>query len=158
MAAFSSIALAVGAVASVGGTIASMSAQNRAAKAAEKRETLASQRERRQAIRQFQIQRAQQATVGQAAGASGSSAVLGGTSGLSSQLGSGLGFQSQMTGLSKDYARAMTSAANFGALAGIGGTVMGMARQSGATFGKMLTPNRPPQEPAKAGWWLGGTA
>jgi hypothetical protein len=134
MTTFSTIALAVGATASVVGTVGAISAQRKAAKVDRKRQEVASSRERRQAIRQFQIQRAQTSTIAQASGAMGSSSVMGGMSGLGSQLGSGLGFQGQMTALSQQYAGYAQRASTMNALAGIGGGMMSYGFGQGKTF------------------------
>lgn len=121
------IAAVIGAVASVGGTIATVNAQKRASRLQQQQQTLATRQSQRQAIREAQIRRAQTMSSAQALGAVGGSAVAGGTASLGSQLGSALGFSSQMSGLSKQIGVAQSRASTAGAIAGLGGSVFQMA-------------------------------
>lgn len=110
----------IGAVAGVAGTVASVVAQRRAAKAQQQQQRLATQQSRRQAIRQAQILRARAMNTAQGVGAMGSSAVSGGVSSLGSQLGSELGFSSQMSGLSNRITQLNTRAQTFSAIGQLG--------------------------------------
>jgi hypothetical protein len=112
--------MVVGAVVGVAGTIASASASRKAAKAQERQQALATQRSRRQAIREAQALRARTMNMAAGMNAQGSSAVQGGLSALSSQVGSELGFSTQMSGLSRQISRLSTRADTFGAAAGLG--------------------------------------
>lgn len=112
--------LVAGAVASVAGTVASYSAQRKAAKASQRQQELATSRSNRQSIREAQLRRAQAINAAAQMGALGGSAVEGGVGGLSSQLGSGLGFSSQMSGLSADIAKYSQRANTWSAVASIG--------------------------------------
>lgn len=117
------VAAVIGAVATVGGTIASVNAQKRASRLQQEQQTLATRRSQRQAVREAQIRRAQTMSAGQALGASGGSGVAGGISSLGSQLGSSLGFASQMSGLSNQISMAQSRVATAGAIAGLGSSV-----------------------------------
>jgi len=117
----------IGAVASVGGTIASVSAQRKASRLQQQQQTLATRRSQREAVREAQIRRAQTMASAQAFGAVGGSAAAGGTASLGSQLGGALGFSSQMSGLSKQIGIAQSRAATAGAVANLGGSVFQMA-------------------------------
>lgn len=122
----------IGAVTSVGGTIASVSAQRKASRLQQQQQTLATRRSQRQAFREAQIRRAQTMASAQALGAVGGSAVAGGTASLGSQLGGALGFASQMSGLSNQIGMAQNRAATAGALANLGGSVFQAAGGFGA--------------------------
>jgi hypothetical protein len=113
----------IGAVASVGGTIASISAQKKASRLQQQQQTLATRRSQREAVREAQIRRAQTMASAQAFGAVGGSAVAGGTASLGSQLGGALGFSSQMSGLSNQISMAQSRAATAGAIANFGGDI-----------------------------------
>jgi len=113
----------IGAVASVGGTIATINAQKRASRLQQQQQQLATRQSQRQAIREAQIRRAQTMSSAQALGAVGGSAVAGGTTSLGSQLGGSLGFSSQMSGLSNQISMAQSRAATAGAIANLGGSV-----------------------------------
>lgn len=126
------VAAVIGAVATVGGTIASVSAQRRASRLQQQQQTLATRRSQRQAIREAQIRRAQTMSAGQALGVSGGSGVAGGISSLGSQLGGALGFSSQMSGLSNEISVAQNRAATAGALSNLGGSVFQAAGGFGA--------------------------
>ena len=134
----------IGAVASVGGTLAAVNQQKKAvafqqqaAVKQQEQQNLATRRSQRQAIREAQIRRAQAAAAAQGLGASGGSSIAGGTS----QTGSALGFSTQMSGLSSDIAMlggranaAVSRANTFGAVAGIGSTLF----QMGGGFSSIL--------------------
>lgn len=142
-------ALVVGAVASVAGTLISYSGQRKAAKAQQQQQALATRRSQRQAIRQYQIQRAQSVASAQGSGTMASSGVAGGVGGLSSQLGESLGFSTQMSGLSQNINRGM-SLANFGSgLASLGGLSMNYGLSQGATFKEAFSWAKP-TSPAQA--------
>lgn len=130
----------IGAVASIGGTIASVSAQRKAARLQQEQQTLATRRSQREAIREAQIRRAQTMASAQAFGAVGGSAVAGGTASLGSQLGGALGFSSQMSGLSKEISIAQSQAATAGAIAGLGGDVFQTAMSYDPFAPKKATP------------------
>lgn len=131
----------IGAVASVGGTIASLSAQKKAARLQQEQQTLATRRSQREAVREAQIRRAQTMSAGQALGVAGGSGVAGGVSSLGSQLGSALGFSSQMSGLSKQIGIAQSRASTAGAVANLGGSVFQMAGGFGAFGSQEQGPN-----------------
>lgn len=134
--------LAAGAVANVVGTVGSFQAQRKASAAQARQEALASRRSRRQAIREFQIRRAQAVSTAEGTGAFGSSGMAGGIGSLSSQLGAESGFSSSMTQLSNIISRNLTRASTFGALAQVGGAAMNYGFANGATFGNIF--NRQP--------------
>jgi hypothetical protein len=130
----------IGAVASVGGTVASLNAQKRASRLQQQQQTLATRQSQRQAIREAQIRRAQTMSSAQALGAVGGSAVAGGTASLGSQLGGALGFSSQMSGLSKQIGIAQSRAATAGAIANLGGDVFQTAMSYDPFAPKKATP------------------
>lgn len=110
----------IGAVTTVAGTVMSYTAQKKASKAAERQQTLNTQRSNRQAIREAQIRRAQALNSAAQVGATGGSSIAGGVGSLSSQLGSGLGFSSQMTALSSQINKYQARAQLWGDVAGLG--------------------------------------
>lgn len=138
------IALVIGAVASVAGTVASISQQRKASRLSQEQQRVATRRSRRQAIRQSQLQRAQSVATAQAAGSLGGSGAAGGIGAISSQLGEALGFSSQMSGLSQQIGAAQSRAQLFGDVASLGGVGVNFGLSRGATF-QDLAPNRPPQ-------------
>lgn len=139
------LALLLGAVLSVGGTVGAISAQNRAARLQQRQEQLTTQRNRRQAIREFQIQRAQATAGAVASGAGGGSGMAGGIGGLSSQLGSDLGFGTQMSGLSSNINRASRAANFYSGLATVGGGLFNYSVNMGADPSSLFSGfNRPP--------------
>lgn len=117
--------------ATVVGTAKSIQAQNSAAKKQQQQETLSTQRNRRQAIREFQIQRASALSSAAGAGAGFGSGVSGGIGGLSSQLGSDLGYGSQMSGLSRDINTLNRRANNYAGAAQLGQVGMSIAGSAG---------------------------
>ena len=113
--------------ATVIGTVKTTQAQGRAAKLQQRQEELANTRNRRQAIREFQIQRASAMAGAVGAGAGFGSGVAGGVGGLSSQLGADLGFGSQMSGLSAGINRANRQANVASGIAQLGGVGLNTA-------------------------------
>lgn len=113
----------ISAVATVGGTIASINQSKKAARASERQQQLQARRSQRQAIREAQIRQAQLKSQATALGAAGGSGAAGGISSLSSQLGGSLGYASQQSGLSSQITMASQRAETFGAIAGLGSTV-----------------------------------
>ena len=138
MAAFTSIALGVGAAAAVGGTIMSYQAQKKSSRLQQRQQEVATRASRRQAIRQAQIARAQTVASASAQGATGSSAALGGVGSLNSQVGSQLGYSSQMSNLSSGINAANNRANTFSGVAQLGGTLFNYGRSQGATFSNLL--------------------
>ena len=135
--------LVLGAVASVAGTIASIRAQKKAARAAQQQQLVADRRNRRQAIRQAQITRAQVVASAAASGASGSSSVSGGLGSLSSQLGEQFGYSTQMSALSGDINKYQARAQTYSSLASLGGTVYSYSYNQGARMSD-IAPTRAP--------------
>jgi len=152
MAAFTSIALGIGAAAAVGGTIMSYRAQKKSSKLQEQQQNLATRQSRRQAIRQAQIARAQTIASASAQGATGSSAALGGVGSLNSQVGSQLGFSNQMSGLSAGINQANQSANTWGGVAQLGGTLFNYGQSQGATLGGLLPKGRGGFSPSYSGF------
>lgn len=112
------LTLVLGAV-SVAGTAKSLSLQKKAAAASTRQQELVAARDRRQAIREAQIRRAQGMSSAQAMGVAGSSVSGGGAASIGSQLGSTLGFSSQMSGLSANITRLSSQASMYGDIAGL---------------------------------------
>lgn len=110
----------IGAVTSVAGTVVSYSASQKAAKANERQQNLATSRQNRSAIREAQIKRAQALNTASQVGAGTGSGISGGVGSLSSQLGSGLGFSSQMSALSTQITKYQKQASLWGDIAGLG--------------------------------------
>jgi len=129
------IALIIGAVAGVAGTVLSYKAQKKAAKVSQQQQALATRQQRREAIRRQQLTRAQTVASASAQGATGSSAVEGGMSSLGSQLGGQMGYSTQMSGLSRDIAKYQSRAQTWGAVASLGNTAFNYGQANGATFG-----------------------
>ena len=137
MAAFSSIALAVGAAATVGGTLYAANQQRRAASAAERQaeaqqqqQTVATRRSRRQAIRRQQIARAQAISSAQGSGSLRSSGASGGIGALTSQLGEQLGYSSQQSDLSGIISEESRNIAEANQLAQLGSSVAGLGQSA----------------------------
>jgi len=127
------VVAAVAAVATVAGTAVSITQSQSAAKDAKKARALEGQRQenqerrrRRQEIRRARIARAQTVNVGSQVGATGSSALAGGTGSVSSQLGSSLGFSDQQAGLARQISSLNQSSADKQSLANLGGSVAGL--------------------------------
>lgn len=144
-AALGTSASTIGTVLAIGGTIASVGASNKAA-AAQRRaiglqqraQHLQVQKSRRAAIRESQLMRAQQLSMGVAAGAQAGSGVAGGGASIFSNLGAGLGFSTAGSGIARDISAANQSmttynsqASMWGAVAGFGTNVLG----GGLSFG-----------------------
>jgi len=99
--------------------VASMSAQNKANKAAQRQQAVKASFERRQAVRQTQIQRAQMQASGEAMGGQGGSALAGGIASLSSQLGTNLGYGTEMSGISRQINMYNARASMWSGIAGL---------------------------------------
>jgi hypothetical protein len=149
MAALTSIAIGIGAAAALAQGVTGYVAQKKAAKAAKaqnalqrKQQELATRRERRSAIRQAQIQRAQTQSAAGGAGALGGSAVSGGLGSLTSQLGSGLGYSSQQSGISGDIFNIQQS--NAAAQSRLGGisSIFGAVGQAASFASSFMTPTK----------------
>ena len=144
------VALVIGAVASVAGTVMSYRGQKKAASAQREQQAVATRRSRRQAIREAQIRRAQSVSSAQASGTLNSSGAAGGIGSLSSQVGSEMGYSTQMSGLSAQISAGAAQASRGQAIAGLGGAAMQFGLDRGATFGDLFKgfgkqkPNRPP--------------
>lgn len=108
------------AIITAGATVYSVSQQKKAARAQEQQQQLQSRRSQRQAVRQAQIQRAQQQAAAQGLGVVGGSGLAGGAASLSSQTGAALGYAGQMSGLSKEISMASQRAQTAGAIANLG--------------------------------------
>ena len=100
------VAMVIGAVASVYGTVKANQAAQKAAKKQEQQQAAATRRSRRQAVRQMQLQRAQAIAGAGGAGSLGGSGSLGGIGSLGSQLGESMGFSTMMSGLSRQINQA----------------------------------------------------
>jgi len=109
------------AVISAVSTVASISASSKASKASARQQALQAARERRQAVRQTQIQRAQMMASGVAMGGQGGSALAGGQASLNSQLGTNLGYGTQMSGISRQINMYNARASMFEGIAGLAG-------------------------------------
>jgi type II secretory pathway pseudopilin PulG len=138
------VALVIGAVATVAGTVMSYRGQKKAARAQQLQQAVATRRSRRQAVREMQIRRAQAVASAQASGTLGSSGAAGGIGSLTSQLGSEMGFSTQMSGLSADISSGMAQANRGGAIAGLGGAAMQFGLDRGASFSGLF-PKREPR-------------
>lgn len=139
------IALAI----SAAGTVASIRQQGKAADAAEKarkRQNALSELQNRRAIvqrvREARVKRAAILARGEAAGASDSTGVQGGTASLQGSLGSSLGFQGQVVSAQKGIASAQGQAVEagnrantYGAVAELGGTIFSGAGGFEKLFG-----------------------
>ena len=146
------ILLGIGTALQVVGTVSSVRSQNRAYKAqVEAQEAEQQQQEvtnlyqRRQAIRQAQIARADALSGAYGSGAGGSSGSMGGIGSLGSQLGSILGTGSQLTSLSRDIFSANQRAGMFenrarfaGQVAQFGSQLSSYAVGQGATYGQLF--------------------
>jgi len=118
---------ALSTAATVVGTVKSTQASNRATQLQQRQEELTNTRNRRQAIREYQIQRARALAGAAGAGAGFGSGVAGGIGSLSSQLGSDLGFGSQMSGISREISSASRQANYASGLAQLGGVGLNTA-------------------------------
>jgi regulator of protease activity HflC (stomatin/prohibitin superfamily) len=114
---------AVAGVATVVGTVASISQQRKATRAQQQQQQLQAQRSRRAAIRQAQLQRAQQQAAAMGMGVVGGSGLAGGAASLSSQTGAALGYSTQMSGLSKEISLASQRANTAQGIAGLSSQV-----------------------------------
>ena len=130
----SSIFLALGAVASVVGTVSSVNAQRKVSAEQRRLTQLQTQRSRRQAIRQAQVTRQQAIASAQWAGSFQSSPASGGIGSLGSRLGGDLGFSTHASGISANIGRFSDQARNASSIATIGGNVFQSAQAQGGTF------------------------
>jgi hypothetical protein len=146
------IGLAVaGTVASAAQGVVGYIAQKKAAKAAKaqnalqrKQQELATRRQRRSAIREAQILRAQTQSAGAQYGALNGSAVSGALSGLGSQAGNTLGYSSQQSGISGDiFSIQQSNAAAQSRLGGIS-SIFGAIGQGTSFASSFLTPTKAP--------------
>lgn len=124
----------IGAVAAIGGTILSYSAQKKAAKAQRQQESNARRRSARQNIRQAQIARASTVAGAVGSGAAGGSGAIGGAGAVGSRLGEALGFSSQQSALSGIVSRQSSKANLFSGIAGVGANLF----QAGGGFGTLF--------------------
>ena len=141
--------LGVGTLLQLAGTVSSVSAQNKAADAQlaaqedqQKQQELTNSFQRRQAIRESQILRADAQSAAAGSGAGGGSGAIGGIGSLGSQLGSVLGTGSQLSALSQQIFENNQLATRYGgraqlggAVAGFGSQLSGFAMSRGATYG-----------------------
>lgn len=141
------VALVIGAVASVAGTVMAYRGQKKAAAAQREQQAVATRRSRRQGIREMQIRRAQAIASAQASGTLGSSGAAGGIGGLSSQLGSDMGYSTQMSGLSARISAGAAQASRGQALAGLGGAFMQFGFNEGASFSDFFAKRKPTPAP-----------
>lgn len=118
--------MAVSGVAAVAGTVMSYNQQKKAGELAQQQQEVNYRRERMQAIRQAQIQRAQAIMSSVGAGSSESSGAAGGIGSISSQLGTQMGFGSQMSELTQGINQANQSASMWGGVANLGMTGFNM--------------------------------
>jgi len=147
-------ASAVGTALAVGGTIASVGAANRAAGAQreaialqQRAQKLQVQRSRRQSIRQAQLMRAQQMTMGTAAGAQAGSGVAGGQSSIFSNLGLAFGFSTAGSGIAQQISMANQNAATYNAQAGIGSALAGFGTNVlGGDLSSFFQPEQKPRD------------
>ncbi len=142
----------VGAVSKVGQGVLGYMAQRkkasgeRAANALQrKQQEYATRRQRRSAIREAQIRRAQTMSAAGSAGALGGSAISGGLGSLASQLGSGLGYSSLQSSISGDiYNIQRSTNSSLSRLAGIS-SIFGALGGSATTAASFMTPTEAPR-------------
>ena len=127
------------------GTVASISASNRAMKHLKesgrlkvRQQEAQVSRERRGAVRRGLIARARAANVAATTGMADTSAFLGGSGALSSQLGANLGYGGMMSGLSQDITRLSGKAAQAQGQAQLFGQIANLAMPF-ADFGRVAT-------------------
>ena len=130
---------------SAAGTVASIGAQNKAARAQsnavkeqKKADRARYRREQRQAIRRAQIARASAIASASGAGADTGSGASGGIGSVSSQLGSGLGYASQMSALNSNIAGFQQQSIKYGAQSELFGSIAG-----GGFYGGRQQPQSP---------------
>jgi hypothetical protein len=141
MAAFSSIALGVLAV----GTVASVSEQRKAGKAAEqqyraeeRKSEIQNIRSVRQQIREARMVQASMTNVAAQTGGMGGSGLAGGTSSVGAQLAGNLGYMSQIA----EQNTAITSAAIAGVRASTNATIFSTIGSLAGTYGSIKTPTK----------------
>jgi len=132
-------ALIIGAISSVAGTVMSVKAGRKAARASAQQQEVVTRQSRRQAIRQAQLARASALTGAQGAGAGGGSGALGGIGALSSQLGGQLGVASQLSGLSGQINKANLQGQLGQGLSSIGGSLFNYGQGQGASIGNTFS-------------------
>lgn len=137
---------AIGAVATVAGTVRQVQLGKKQANLQRDQQALATRKSRRQAIRQAQITRSQAIASSQAGGTGTSSGNAGGIGSLTSQLGSELGFSSQMSGLSHQIGNLQSQISTAGAITGLGGSLFNFGMSGGSLF-----PKQTATSPAAAG-------
>jgi uncharacterized protein YcfJ len=106
-------------------TVASMGQQQKASRAQAQQQSVKAAFERRQAVRQTQIQRSQMLASGTAMGGTGGSALAGGMASLGSQLGGNLGYGTQMSGISRNINMYNANASMLQGVAGFTGGLAG---------------------------------
>lgn len=124
----------VGAIAAIGGTVLSVRAQKKAARAQRQQEANARRRSARQNIRQAQIARASVVAGAVGSGAIGSSGQIGGAGAVGSRLGEALGFSSQQSALSNIISRQTERANFFSGVAGVGSNLFNIGGGFGTLF------------------------
>ncbi len=124
----------VGAIASVAGTVLSISAQKKAARAQRQQQANERRRSARQNIRQAQIARASVVAGAIGSGAAGGSGAIGGAGAIGSRLGEALGFASQQSALSGIISRQTERANFFSGVAGVGANLFNLGGGFGTLF------------------------
>lgn len=114
------VAMVVGAVATVVGTVKSAQARQQQVRLQERQQTVATRRSRRQAVRQMQLQRASAVAGSVGAGSFGGSGSFGGIGSLGSQLGEQMGFSTQMSGISSGINMAQRKAVTWDTIGQLG--------------------------------------
>lgn len=141
------VAAVVGSAVGVVGAVQSYNAQKKASAAQRKQQEAATRRERMQALRQLQIQRAQTMSSAVGAGASDSSGYAGGMASLTSQWGTDLGFGSQMSALSSDISKYSRQASMYSSLSKIGFGAASWGNDKQAEINKQKQVQRQPFQP-----------
>lgn len=136
MAAFSSIALGIGAIAAVVGTGAQLYSgmqaakeQKKAREAQQRQQNLQYRRSQISNLRQAQIASARSFVQAGAVGGLGGSGFAGGRSSFSAGFGADSGYASQISGLSNQISIAQQRAADWQGIGNIGGAVAGFGKQ-----------------------------
>jgi hypothetical protein len=126
---------ALGAVANFAGSMMQQQAARKEARARRRMEQVRVRRERRQLIREAQLQRARALQTAQMMGVQQTSGVAGGVGALGSQVGSQLGYSSQMSGLSTQIEMARSQMQSAGMMKSFGGFISGMENIVGKPSG-----------------------
>ena len=132
LAAYATIAAGVGAGTAIYGTIKSTQMANKQAKTEARIAAVKNARERRQAVREAAIARANILQAGANQGASSSSAVEGGAASITSQLDANLSFLDQIGSLQQSSAKYGQKASTYSSIAKAGGTIFEAAGGFGA--------------------------